>query len=356
MTLPTEPECRAALQTRDARFDGRFVYAVVTTGVYCKPSCAARPARPENVRFFETAQAAESAGFRACKRCRPHAAEDEGQRLRGLAEFIQANASDSLSLAALAKQVGMSPTHLQRRFTAMFGVSPKAMQDSARMRGLKQALRKGSAVTDAIYAAGFGSTSRLYGEATRNLGMTPSVYRSGGDGERIAYTARRTAIGLLMMAATEKGVCFAQFGDSAAQLLAQLHDEFPKAELLPSEATHAPALDDWISALDAHVSAGAVRPDLPLDLRGTAFQIRVWRFLLGVKAGEVISYSELAQGIEAPTAQRAAASACAANRIAVLIPCHRVIRGDGGLGGYRWGLERKRVLLDDERARAAVPR
>ncbi len=271
------------------------------------------------------------------------------ERLHTLAAYINDNATETLRLAALARRVGWSPAHLQRRFVAEFGVSPKQMQDAARMQQLKQALHRGAPVTKAIYDAGYGSSSRVYGEATRNLGMTPSKYRSGAVGESIAYATRKTALGWTMMAATNRGVCFVQFGDSPAELLAQLRAEFPKALLEPSRAQDSVALDAWIAALDAHLAHGAPRPDVPLDLRGTAFQIRVWRFLLKIPAGAVMSYGEVANGIGQPAAARAVGTACGSNKVGVLIPCHRVLRGDGNLGGYRWGLERKRALLDAER-------
>src|SRR5690606_22182289 len=219
---------------------------------------------------------------------------------------------------------------------------PKAFQDAARVKSLKASLRAGNAVSGAIYDAGFGSTSRVYGERTRNIGMTPSAYRDGGAGETLTYAYRVTSLGGLLLAATERGVCFVALGDDEAALLGRVREEFPRAELRASPALHSRELDAWLDALVAHVDAGAPRPDLPLDLRGTAFQIKVWRFLLSVPEGAVMSYSEVAAGIERPTAARAVASACAANRVAVLVPCHRVLRGDGSLGGYRWGADRKR--------------
>jgi AraC family transcriptional regulator of adaptative response/methylated-DNA-[protein]-cysteine methyltransferase len=272
------------------------------------------------------------------------------QLMQALAQYIEKHAGETLSLASLAKQVHLSPAHLQRRFKAVLGVSPKAYQDAARLKRLKSSLKSGQSVLDSITDAGFQSTSRVYGATSRNLGMTPSTYRAGGAGETIAYACRDTALGPLLMAATDRGVCFAQFGKTESALAKQLRAEFPNAVLVKSNMADSPELDAWIQAFEAHIGGTAPRPDLPLDLRGTAFQIRVWRFLLQVPEGDVISYGELATDIGAPKAVRAAASACAANRIAVLVPCHRVLRGDGGLGGYRWGLERKRVLLDRERA------
>ncbi|HZH44506.1 MAG TPA: bifunctional DNA-binding transcriptional regulator/O6-methylguanine-DNA methyltransferase Ada [Lysobacter sp.] len=351
MTLPSPNECLRAVRARDRAYDGRFVYGVVTTGVFCRPSCPARPPREENLRFFAGNDEARAAGFRPCKRCRPDQ-PSESERLQAAARYIERHADRPLPLAELAAQAGLSSAHFQRRFRALFGVTPRQMQDAVRMRTLKTELRKGAAVTEAIYAAGFGSPSRVYGEAARHLGMTPKAYRDGGAGEHIAWAVRDTALGPLLMAATERGVCFAQFGESAELLNAQLQREFPRATLTRSDAEHSPQLDAWIAALDAHVSRGAARPELPLDLRGTAFQMRVWRFLLGLEDGQVVSYGELAQALDLPRATRAVASACGANRIAVLVPCHRVLRGDGSLGGYRWGLERKRTLLDAERARS----
>ena len=349
--MTTEQQMRDAVRARDRAYDGRFVYAVITTGVYCRPSCAARPARPENLRFFTTGDEAATAGYRPCRRCRPEQPLPRLDDLVEAARYIEANCSEPLTLARLAVRSGWSPAAFQRAFKAAFGVSPKAYQDAARMKELKTALRSGDDVSGAIYAAGFGSTSRVYGAPGRNIGMTPSAYRAGGAGETIAYACRKTELGTLMLAATQRGVCFAQFGDDPAALLRQLENEFPRAALQASPAENSAELGAWLDALIAHVSSGAPRPELPLDLRGTAFQIKVWRFLLTVPQGDVMSYGEVAAAIEQPKAVRAVASACAANRVAVLVPCHRVLRGDGSLGGYRWGVERKRALLDAERGK-----
>jgi AraC family transcriptional regulator of adaptative response/methylated-DNA-[protein]-cysteine methyltransferase len=351
MSLLAESEMRAALAERDKAYDGRFYYGVVTTGVFCRPSCGARPARPENIRFFPDVKAALLAGFRPCKRCQPVDTPADLARLVETARHIEANAEEKLTLAALAQRVGVSPSRLQRTFSEAFGVSPKAYQDLIRARRLKTALKGGDDVTAAIFAAGYGSMSRVYGRAARNLGMTPTSYRSGGMGETIAYCCRDTALGPMLMAATGSGVCFVQFGDSPESLLNQLGAEFPKADLQKSTAQNSPELDSWITALDEHLAGDAPRPDLPVDLRGTAFQVKVWRFLMSVEEGAVMSYGELASAIEKPGAARAVASACAANRIGVLVPCHRVLCGNGDLGGFRWGMERKRALLDMERER-----
>ena len=282
------------------------------------------------------------------------AAGDQSPRTAQLikvARHIEEHIEEKITLSDLSEVAGLSVSRLQRVFKEAFGISPKAYQDAIRMGRFKQSLKEGEGVTDAIFSSGYSSISRVYGEATRNIGMTPKAYRAGGAGEIITYACRDTALGLIMMAVTARGVCFVQFGEDEASLVNQLQTEFPKADLSASAAQNAPELDDWMKALDQHISQGAVRPDLPLDMRGTAFQMQVWQFLLSVREGDVISYGELAAQIEKPKAFRAAASACGSNRIGILIPCHRVIRGDGSLGGYRWGLERKRVLLDQERAR-----
>lgn len=354
LTIPSITQKREAIANRDAAYDGQFFFGVVTTGVYCRPSCPARPAKPENIRFFEDAASAVAQGFRACRKCRPDDVDKDLEKLTTVARFIEAHADERLTLARLSGLTGLSSSRFQKTFKAAFGVSPKAYQDAVRMQRLKGALKKGDDVTGAIYEAGFGSPSRVYGEAGRNMGMTPAVYRSGGKGEEIFYAYRRSAMGPLLMAATERGVCFAQFGDSRNALLDQLRQEFPNANVRKSSAENAAELDRWVEALDRHLHAEAPRPDLPLDLRGTAFQLKVWRFLLKVNEGDVVSYGELAREIGKPKAVRAAASACGANRVGVLVPCHRVLRGNGELGGYRWGVERKRTLLDIERRNRAA--
>jgi AraC family transcriptional regulator, regulatory protein of adaptative response / methylated-DNA-[protein]-cysteine methyltransferase len=348
----------ALVRARDKSADGRFVYVVGTTGVYCRPSCAARPAKPENMAFYGSPAEAEAAGFRACKRCKPtHSTQTSAaaHRMGKVAAYIDAHADKSLTLNQLGDIAGMSPFHFQRTFKATIGVSPKAYQAAKRLVAFKSGLRAGESVVNAVFDAGYGSTSRIYEQVDGGLGMTPSAYRAGGEGETIVYAVRNSALGPLMMAATERGVCFVQFGETPDALVKQLAAEFPKAGLRRAAAEADTALNDWMDALDAHLSRGAPRPDLPVDLRGTAFQVRVWRFLLGVKSGDVVTYSEVARGAGAPRAVRAAASACGANRIGVLVPCHRALRADGSLGGFRWGLDRKRVLLDMER-RGAAPK
>ncbi|MEO0424717.1 MAG: bifunctional DNA-binding transcriptional regulator/O6-methylguanine-DNA methyltransferase Ada [Pseudomonadota bacterium] len=345
-----------AVCARDANADGHFFYGVTTTGVYCRPSCAARQPKRANVVFFDTAHAAEKGGLRPCRRCRPEALDQERELIERLCRFLDEHADETVTLARLGREAAMTPTRVQRLFTKHLGVSPKAWQDARRMQRLKAELREqeDGGVLDAIFEAGFGSTSRVYERLDGHIGMTPSAYRAGGAGEEIHYATRETALGPLMMAATGRGVCFAQFGDASASLLAQLEKEFPNASLIPMPAHADAPLGEWMDALEGHLAGEGPRPDLPLDLRGTAFQLKVWRFLCSVREGDVVSYGELARAIDAPSATRAAANACGANRIAVLVPCHRVLRGDGSLGGYRWGVERKRALLDAERRRRAL--
>jgi AraC family transcriptional regulator of adaptative response/methylated-DNA-[protein]-cysteine methyltransferase len=274
--------------------------------------------------------------------------------MEALAAFIRDHAEEPLPLSRLAAEAQMSPFHLQRRFKALLGVSPRDYQAAERLKMFKNRLREGESVLGATFDAGYGSTSRVYEQVDGSLGMTPSAYRAGGAGESITFAVRRTALGLLMMAATDRGVCFVQFGAGASVLEAQLRKEFPRADLRLASPEAEAGLNAWMAALDDHLSRSGTRPDLPLDLRGSAFQLKVWRFLLSVKRGDVVSYGEVARQIGSPKAIRAAATACATNRIAVLVPCHRVLRSDGGLGGYRWGPERKRTLLDMERADRAI--
>lgn len=342
----------ARMRMRDRVADGEFVYAVRTTGIFCKPSCAARPARPENVLFFDRPEDARAAGFRPCRRCNPDQARDSAiPWLTAVVRLIEEQADRPLPLERLAAVAGVSPAYLQRRFKAALGVSPKDYQAGHRLRLFKAALRSGDSVLGAVFGAGYGSPSRVYEQLDDTLGMTPSVYRAGAVGETVSYAVRETVLGAVMMAATDRGICFVEFGDDADALRARLAREFPKAVLLPTPSASRAALGDWIAALDVHLRDGGTMPHLPLDLRGTAFQLRVWRFLRSVPRGQVLSYRELAGAIGTPKAVRAAAGACAANRVAVLVPCHRVLRGDGGLGGYRWGLDRKRALLAGEQGR-----
>lgn len=299
MSTLSELEMLDAVESRSKQHDGQFYYGVITTGVYCRPSCTSRALKTENLRFFSSIKAAMTAGFRPCKLCRPAEKLPQVARLVSIARYIEHHFDEQLTLSRLAAIAHLSPSRLQRVFKQAFGISPKAYQDAVRIRRFKQLLQKDKGtVTQAIVASGYGSMSRVYGEATRRVGMTPKAYRAKGSGESIAYACRRTAVGLMMMAATDKGVCFVQFGDDEASLFSLLETEFSKAKLYASRAQDAPELDLWMEALSRHIYEGMPRPDLPLDMRGTAFQMKVWQFLLGVEEGEVLSYSEVAIKID----------------------------------------------------------
>jgi AraC family transcriptional regulator of adaptative response/methylated-DNA-[protein]-cysteine methyltransferase len=343
----SETQCWNALLARDRSFDGRFFFGVLTTGVYCRPSCPSRHPLRRNVRFFEAPSEAERAGLRPCLRCRP--LSNPTAAIEDLCRYIEQHCEERLDLAALAARAGLSRFHLQRTFKAAVGVTPKQYLEAHRMAKLKTELRQAKDVTAAVYEAGFGSSSRVYERADTRLGMTPKQYRQGGRGVAIAYAAVPSPVGLAMMGATARGVCFIQFGDSEEQLLDALRREYPAATLEPA-AHPAPAeFRQWMDALSAHLAGASAAPDLPLDIQATVFQTRVWEYLRTIPYGQVRSYGEVAAGIGRPTAMRAVARACATNRVAVVIPCHRVIRGSGELGGYRWGVERKQALLDRER-------
>jgi AraC family transcriptional regulator of adaptative response/methylated-DNA-[protein]-cysteine methyltransferase len=342
----------AAVCSRDRACDGLFYTGVRTTGVYCRPSCAARPLR-KNVSFYDTPAAAEAAGLRACKRCRPLELVGDSRmvaRMRELCRHIEKHADEPLTLAELAKRASVSAFHLQRSFKALVGVSPKAYAEACRLKRFKSGLRSGKSVTEATYDAGFGSSSRVYERIDTRLGMTPRQYREHGAGVAISWATAETSLGRMMLAATDRGLCFIQFGADEAELADALRREYPRASIAPMSEAQRAIFDGWMSALSAHLEGHSREIELPLDIRGTAFQMKVWRYLQKIPYGEVQSYGEVAAGIGEPTAVRAVANACARNRLVVAVPCHRVIRGTGELGGYRGGVERKRTLIDLERA------
>jgi AraC family transcriptional regulator of adaptative response/methylated-DNA-[protein]-cysteine methyltransferase len=350
-------EARAwdALVARDRARDGAFVYAVRTTGVYCRASCASRRPRRENVAFFTDGAAARAAGFRACKRCRPDAPREDEPAFVARARahidaHVAAHADRPLPLAELAAAAGASPAHLQRTFTRVVGLSPRAYRDARRLAQFKERLRGGDTVSRAAAEAGFADGRGAYARAGRALGMTPAAWRRGGRGERVTLATRPTRLGRLLVAATARGVCAVALGDDDAALERWLRDELPAAELARAGADDAVA--HTARAVAAWVDAGeddAGLRALPVDLAGTAFQQRVWRALREIPYGATRSYAELAAAVGAPGAVRAVASACAANRVALVLPCHRVVRRDGAAGGYRWGAERKASLLARER-------
>ena len=335
-----------SLLVRDASADGSFYYSVRTTGVYCRPSCGARPPRPENVAFHATPADAERAGFRACRRCKPDGAPAAARAAEQVAEmcrFIEQSAAPP-SLEQLARHVGLSAFHAHRLFKAGTGVTPRSYAAAQRGQRLRGELRESGSVTQAIYGAGYNSSSRFYADAPQRLGMKPNVFKAGGATEKIRFALGQCSLGAILVAATARGVCAISLGDEPEPLLCELERQFPEAELLGADAR--------FEALVAQVVGLVEQPQrehqLPLDIRGTAFQERVWKALRTVGPGQTRSYAELAELLGAPTAARAVASACSANRLAVAIPCHRVVRSGGGLAGYRWGVERKRELLERE--------
>lgn len=342
-----DPRWRAVV-ARDASADGLWVYAVTTTGVYCRPSCAARQPSSAHVSFFDTCEAAESAGFRPCKRCRPDGpslAERDAALVADLARFIEASPAMP-TLAELASRAGLSESHTHRIFRAATGLTPRQYAASVRAKRTHRALAAAQSVTAAVYEAGYSSSSRFYEHADAMLGMRPAAYRSGGAGLTIRYAFGDTSLGTILVASTDIGVCAVLFGSDVKELLHDLESRFPNAELEDGDESYG-AIVTRAVALVEHPERGV---DLPLDIRGTAFQQRVWNALREIPPGRTASYSEVAETIGAPTAVRAVASACAANPLAVAVPCHRVVRADGGLSGYRWGVERKRALLKREEA------
>ena len=336
----------AAVVRRDRGAEGVFYYSVRTTGVYCRPSCASRLARRENVRFHSSCEEAERAGFRPCKRCRPNEAGLAEQRAVIVAKACRLieTAEEMPNLEALAQSAGMSRFHFHRVFKSVTGVTPKAYAAAHRARRVREELPRSGTVTEAIYGAGFNSNGRFYATSSEVLGMTPTNFRSGGTGASIRFAVGECSLGAILVAATDRGVCAILLGDAPEALVRELEDRFPRATLIGGDE----GFEQWVAKVVGFVEAPALGLDLPLDVRGTAFQQRVWRALREIPAGSTASYTEIAERIGAPKSVRAVAHACASNAIAVAIPCHRVVRNDGALSGYRWGVERKRALLERE--------
>ncbi|MFY0568501.1 bifunctional DNA-binding transcriptional regulator/O6-methylguanine-DNA methyltransferase Ada [Archangium lansingense] len=334
-----------AVVSRDASADGTFFYSVKTTGVYCRPSCAARPARPENVGFHLTTADAEQAGFRPCKRCKPDQpplAERQAAQVAELCRLIEST-DEVPSLEALATHAGLSVYHLHRVFKAVTGVTPKAYATAHRARRVREQLDKRGTVTEAIYGAGYNSNGRFYEESNQLLGMTPTTYRAGGANMEIRFAIGECSLGSILVAATERGVCAILLGDDPNELAHDLQRRFPRAHLIGADAE----FEQLVAKVVGFVERPQLGIELPLDVRGTAFQQRVWQALRAIPAGATASYAEIAKGIGSKSF-RAVAQACAANPLAVVIPCHRVVRSDGDLSGYRWGVERKQALLERE--------
>jgi AraC family transcriptional regulator of adaptative response/methylated-DNA-[protein]-cysteine methyltransferase len=335
-----------AIVERAPEADGQFFYGVTTTGIYCRPACASRKPRRENVRFFDDQAAAEDAGYRPCKRCNPRAVGAVDPAVEAIVEACRLidEAEQPPSLEALAASVGLSKYHFHRLFKEIVGVTPRQYAAEKRADRVRAGLQQESAVTDAIYNAGFESSSRFYETAAASLGMKPSEYLKGGPGMSIRYAIVETYLGSVLVAATDKGICKIDIGDTPDELQARLQESFPQADLAGGDVQ----FEELVSQVVTFLERPGRGLGLPLDIQGTAFQQRVWSALGQIPPGSTASYAEIAAQIGKPTASRAVASACAANRIAVAIPCHRVVRSDGGLGGYRWGLARKQTLLERE--------
>jgi AraC family transcriptional regulator, regulatory protein of adaptative response / methylated-DNA-[protein]-cysteine methyltransferase len=345
----TEAAKWKALTERDANADGHFFYSVRTTGVYCRPSCASRPAKRENVAFHVTPKDAEAAGFRPCRRCHPNDLSLASRRAHAIAKACRLieQSEDSPDLDAIARAASMTRFHFQRVFKAVTGLTPKAYAQLHRASRVRDNLQRSSNVTDAIYESGFNSSGRFYAAADDMLGMTPSAFRAGGDSVDIRFAVGETSLGSVLVAATDKGICSILFGDDPDTLVKDLQSRFPKANLRGGDAQ----FEEWVAVVIGFVEAPRLGLDLPLDVRGTVFQRRVWTALRQIPIGTTASYAEIAKKVGLPGGSRAIAQACAANPLAVAIPCHRVVRSDGELSGYRWGVARKRQLLEREGAR-----
>jgi AraC family transcriptional regulator of adaptative response/methylated-DNA-[protein]-cysteine methyltransferase len=334
------------VMARDARQDGHFVFAVRTTGIYCRPSCPSRRPRRDSVEFFTNPNEAERAGYRACLRCKPTEVSSQAQYVARARQLLD-NGESVMTLNDLSKRVGLSPFHLQRLFKRATGLSPREYQSARRMQHVKAGLRKGDDVTTALYDAGFGSPSRLYERAPQQLGMTPGEYRRGGKGATITFAITPTPLGRLLVAATERGLCAVRFGETATELERDLRQEFHAASVHRDEA----AVKKYLEPLLASIRGENTTIDLPLDVRATAFQMKVWEQLRRIPRGETRSYRDIANEIGAPAAVRAVARACATNPVALAVPCHRVVRSNGDISGYRWGVDRKKKLLEQEKTR-----
>ncbi len=358
MNASTKAEIRAlatvsdprwkAVVSRDGNADGSFFYSVGTTGVYCRPSCAARAARPENVAFHQTAVDAERAGFRPCKRCKPDQpplAERHAARVAELCRLIE-NAETAPTLDELARHGDLSPSHLHRLFKSVTGLTPAAYAAAHRARRVRAELGRSGTVTEAIYDAGYNSNGRFYEKSNLVLGMTPTNYRAGGTNTEIHFAIGECSLGSILVATSERGVCAILLGDDPDALAHDLQNRFPQADLIGGDAE----FEQLVAKVVGFVEAPGLGLDLPLDVRGTAFQQRVWQMLREIPSGKTVSYAEVARRIGSPKSVRAVAQACGANALAVAIPCHRVVRNDGGLSGYRWGVDRKRALLEREAA------
>ncbi len=339
-----------AVLTRDRKLDGAFVYAVRSTGIYCRPTCPSRRPRRESVLFFSDVTAARRAQFRPCLRCHPgpaNALDPNLEMVRRLCDYIQNQEGSAPTLDGLGRSEGVSAGRVQRAFKAALGISPRQFASACRLDRFKARLKEGWDITEALYDVGYGSSSRLYEASSGHLGMSPATYRRGGRGARIAHTIVNCRLGRLLVAATESGICSVKLGDNDQALETSLHEEYPEAE---HEAGGPDAFRDWVETIRQYLDGGQTNLNLPLDVWATAFQRRVWEYLRAIPYGQTKTYHDVAQDLGQPAASRAVGHACASNPVSLVVPCHRVLRKDGGLGGYRWGLDRKSALLERERS------
>ena len=338
---------RATLE-RDARADGKFVLAVRSTHIYCRPSCPARRPLRQNVVFFRTREEAEKQGFRPCLRCRPNEIAASAALVARAAKFLAESREDGVRLSEVARELNSNSGTLRRAFRQVTGLAPRELADALRVKRFKTLLRAGKNITDALYETGYGSSSRVYERSNAQLGMTPATYRKGGKGMKIEYTIAKSPLGKVLVAATERGVSAVYLGDAQNKLVAELHEEYPRAEISPATGS----VQRWVREIVQRIEGKPAQVDLPLDLQATAFQRRVWQELQRIPRGTTRTYSQVARALGRPKAVRAVARACATNPVSIVVPCHRVIREDGNLAGYRWGLTRKEQLLATERAPA----
>ena len=343
---PAEARYWQAMLTRDARADGLFYFGVRSTQIYCRPSCPARRPLRKNTRFFSTTRDAEREGFRACRRCKPDEIPAAVRIVQGAAQVLQSDLDEPVNVGSLARKLGVSGDTLRRAFRQQAGLAPKELAAALRLKKFKKLLRAGSSITDALYATGYGSASRVYERSDAHLGMTPATYQKGGKGMKIRYTTAKSWLGEVLVAATERGVSAVYLGDAAPKLVNELREEYPRAEIAAEKG----AFSQWVAEILARMEGKAPRRELPLDLQATAFQRRVWQELQRIPRGATRTYSQIARAVGKPRAVRAVARACATNPVSIVVPCHRVVRADGNLAGYRWGLSRKEKLLERERS------
>ncbi len=345
--MPPQTEARywKATLARDGRADGAFFFAVRSTQIYCRPSCPARRPLRTNTLFFKTPREAEKEGFRPCRRCKPDQISAAVQIVQRAAQVLESDLDEPVNVGTLAKTLGVSVDTMRRAFRQQAGVTPKELAAALRLRKFKNLLREGQSITDALYATGYGSASRVYERSDAHLGMTPATYQKGGRGMKIKYTTAKSTLGEVLVAATERGVSAVYLGDATQKLVNELREEYPRAEITAAQG----GFSQWVEEVVARTEGSAPRRELPLDLQATAFQRRVWQELQKIPRGTTRTYSQIARAVGKPRAVRAVARACATNPVSIVVPCHRVVRADGNLAGYRWGLSRKEKLLERER-------